>query len=601
MEGPGVDAPPRHQFGTDPPDYDHRLDALSVRARNCLLRAGIRSIETLRAKSIAELSAIRNMGELSVSEIGAFLAKEPDWDGPVDQPNTTIPSEVEFTSGPLESSETLLEARLTAEVASGLLFDGLNFPRYSSDLTVAGFLQTHSLGEGAARDLPLVLASLASATVDREGAELLACLSLRELSVLRERYRLDGRRTLQQIGVEQGVTRERIRQIQEKAEKRLRTRAARRPLLRLRSAAHFARGRFEWEGIEGVFEDLHARGLCQTPRGFEDFLLAWQVVGLDGGLPRDFLLSARDGSSPAQMRLKSKISPVARQMCRNSGAVRLESLASYGAESDLRAALGSLGFEELRPSWFWCDVPAKNVVATVARKVFSVCRRVTVRDFRLSLSHHLSRREFPTPPTAVLYQVALKLDFVRPEGDWLVRTRAFDPTVELNGSELVLYHLFTERYPVATFQELFDANRDAGYKSVTLSDRLRRSPIIRKVRHGIYSLVGCTVSESDVTDALTRVPQVDANPTIAYGIDGTVVFSINAGTWLFYAGVLGTSLLEPFQGEWSLGDGTSISVGPQFVWGLEQSIANLDVQLGGRISITLNTWSRTVSVASVST
>jgi len=58
--------------------------------------------------------------------------------------------------------------------------------------------------------------------------EMLGSLNEREVTILRRRYGLDGEqeKTLEQIGLEYGLTRERIRQIENAALKKLRKRMA---------------------------------------------------------------------------------------------------------------------------------------------------------------------------------------------------------------------------------------------------------------------------------------------------------------------------------------------------------------------------------------
>ncbi len=76
-----------------------------------------------------------------------------------------------------------------------------------------------------------------SASVDLDLMnELLADLNEREVTILRRRYGLDGEqeKTLEEIGVDYGLTRERIRQIENAALKKLRQRMAK------RDAMHFA-------------------------------------------------------------------------------------------------------------------------------------------------------------------------------------------------------------------------------------------------------------------------------------------------------------------------------------------------------------------------
>jgi hypothetical protein len=262
----------------------------------------------------------------------------------------------------------------------------------------------------------------------------------------------------------------------------------------------------------------------------------------------------------------------------------------------MRAALGSLGFEEIQPDWFRLEDVATDVVQSVGRKIFSVAERVSQREFRAALAKHLGRRDLPTPPTAVIGAVALRIPFIRRDGEHLVRTRSFNARDELNGSERALYNYFAEHGPVATFQELYEANLQAGYRTITLAVLLKRSPVIRKVKVGLYTLVGQRPSQLEIEAAEARVSRVDARPDLRFRPDSTVTCSFNVGPWLLYGGVFASALLKQFQGQWRGPSGETIRVGPQFVTGLEPMISELQIGMGERVELVLNTEDRTIQV-----
>jgi hypothetical protein len=195
----------------------------------------------------------------------------------------------------------------------------------------------------------------------------------------------------------------------------------------------------------------------------------------------------------------------------------------------------------------------------------------------------------------VLQCVVARLEFVEVDGDMLRTSKRFSPANELNGSELALFEFIRTHGPVVPFQELYEANRAAGYQTITLAVRLKQSPVIRKAGHGLYALVGAALTASAIADALSRVSSVSADPKIRFNIDGTVEFAVNAGSWLVYGGVMPTSLLQPLTGDWSAESGDKVTVGDKLVFGLDSVVGDLNVSFGDRVNFIFNTWTRRVT------
>lgn len=107
----------------------------------------------------------------------------------------------------------------------------------SLDAPVSDDVDSGKVAEIVADEKAGLPSEMLSASVDMDlMRELLDGLDEREMTVLRRRYGLDGEqeKTLEEIGVDYGLTRERIRQIENAALKKLRARMAK------RDAMHFA-------------------------------------------------------------------------------------------------------------------------------------------------------------------------------------------------------------------------------------------------------------------------------------------------------------------------------------------------------------------------
>ena len=75
-----------------------------------------------------------------------------------------------------------------------------------------------------------------------------------------------------------------------------------------------------------------------------------------------------------------------------------------------------------------------------------------------------------------------------------------------------------------------------------------------------------------------------------------MTFSFNAASWLFYSGVMAAGRLAAFEGSWGSDLGAVVSIGPKLVWGLTPLVEALDVTLGQRLSLNLDTWTRTIKL-----
>lgn len=107
----------------------------------------------------------------------------------------------------------------------------------SLDAPIGDASDANKIGDIVADEKAALPSDELSASVDLDlMQELLRDLNEREVTILRRRYGLDGEqeKTLEEIGVDYGLTRERIRQIENAALKKLRARMAK------RDAMHFA-------------------------------------------------------------------------------------------------------------------------------------------------------------------------------------------------------------------------------------------------------------------------------------------------------------------------------------------------------------------------
>ncbi len=96
--------------------------------------------------------------------------------------------------------------------------------------------------------------------------------------------------------------------------------------------------------------------------------------------------------------------------------------------------------------------------------------------------------------------------------------RRFDADYALNDAENALVACFRVHGPVVTFGEIFAVSRAAGDVPRGLDRTLSRSPIIRRVRQGLYTLVGTPLTRQGIADAAARMQPTQSGGELRYNV-----------------------------------------------------------------------------------
>ena len=299
-------------------------------------------------------------------------------------------------------------------------------------------------------------------TLDAEFRALFAPFSAFQRSLLRYRYD-PSRLSFEQCAARLGRSRDRVRVIAIETRETLLARFGTHQFPRIRTAIHIAAAQIATGGsLRDLGHDLAERGLMQHDRRLDDLLLIWNATDLERPFPHEHIAAARAGLTETQRVLRATIGPRAESLSRNCGALTPAWLTADAEPTDLHAALGSLGYEEIAPDWFWSDDTPHTVVESDTRKVFAVTERITPRALRGVLAKHHGRKQFPTPPTEIVRAVILRLRLATADGDHLKRPRQFDGQDALSAAEQALADFFRENGPVVSLTELLHGKPDGG-------------------------------------------------------------------------------------------------------------------------------------------
>ena len=440
--------------------------------------------------------------------------------------------------------------------------------------------------------------------LDEEIHHILDSLDERERLILSGRYKIDHPLTLEALGGQLGITRERVRQIQQKVQKKLIARIKRATLLYSTTALNILRSQKDSVTLTTWTKQLVATGLLKDQRSLELLIaVAKATNSSELALPEGFTQSLETNVSQHILAAMKPVLEKAHKICRNCGAVRALSLTDEKtSEEDVEQILQLNRFEEMHPGW-WTRDTGESVPERVGVKIIMYCGPVPPSTMRYALRRHLSRIQLPSPPSELLAKLLeQKGNFTFTDG--LIQLTK-SPTVKpsLTGPEEVFLNMVLSNGPIVSFEAIHHKLLEVGFSTGSVTSLLRYSPIVQKITVALYSLLGSKYDEMDIQEAQSQLTRIPANSTLRVRSDGVIEFETNAGTWLEYGGVLSSGPAASLKGDWRLiNNGTEsgqLVVDGYFMRGLSQVSKSLGVMPGDRIRIEFNTWTREAKMIKV--
>jgi len=623
----------------------HRIDlnkidiailGLSVGVMNSLKRANITTLAQLSDYSKTDLLSVRSIGITRLDQIGKemnsfLIGLLPDAER---KPAIQISHESNAKLPPVDQdiSQQLCElARNLRDIFQGKV--SINFirliPRLWDDLVNALGKEPKSFAEleqsakkletdfgysidsnnterhlALKRTIQWLKRAIKYGCIDEEIDYVVSSLNEREQMILAGRYKIDSPLTLEAIGQQLGITRERVRQIQVKVQRKLITQIKRSTLLYSTAALYILKTQGENASLANWTKQLADNGFLKAPR-YLDLLIAVAKAtnSRELALPEEFPQSLETHISKRVLAAMKSVVEKARKMCRNCGAVRAFSLVNEKAsEEDVEQILRLNHFEEVYPGW-WTRDTGESVPERVGVKVITYCGPVSSSTMRYALRRHLSRFQLPSPPSDVLAKLLEQKGSFTFTNALIQLTKAPAKKPSLTGPERVFLDMALSNGPIVSFETVHHKLLEAGLSTGSVTSVLKYSPIVQKISVALYSLLGAKYDEIDVQEAQAQLTRIPANPTLRARSDGVIEFETNAGTWLEYGGVLASGPAASLRGEWKLinngMESRQLIVDGNFMRGLSQVSKSLGVMPGDRIRIDFNTWTREAKMTKV--
>lgn len=396
-----------------------------------------------------------------------------------------------------------------------------------------------------------------------------------------------GQRTLESVGLEYEMTRERIRQIADKTVEKLTGRKYATPFLdkaldivrtscparaehlaELLKKSGVSKEKFDVTGLENACEHLGK---------------SFDLVNVAIGNARIYVRPASSHSITGFFRLCRRLT--SKQGCANFDAVCDELEISPDNRSYFRDFVTIGGCEWLDDGRHWLFAPrvTRNRLANLVKKVFGACSKLSLGELRRAVGR--SRRLAIVPPTNVLGAFIERIGLATVSQNVVSAVSDFSDAIEPYSNESTMISILRKHGPVLSWDRFEGLCVEAGMNPVSFGIVLSTSPVIARLARGVYSLVGAHVPPGIVEETVNQIAERRREAEWGWTPSGTFWFGFQLTRPIltggavrvpaFVAGIAG--------GAWKLklGGGKiddTIKCNNSFLWGLRRSLASVGAE-----------------------
>ncbi len=574
---------------------------LQTRTYNCLVRNGFfgRPALALSLLTIADVLRFRGFGAKCLLDLLLALESHSaptSVEGPPQ--GASVAPEVAEELTELIDDLPMLSAEAAYDVRIGDLLRRLE-PRWQGHERLQSQL-VEDLSAG--RPLEEIRAALtavvresnrlASLPLEKELAEILRSVSSsdRNSRIAARLWGWDGWRpkTLQEVGKEFGLTRERVRQIALRIDKRLRGRPTYTPILDRALSVLF-------KTVPDLAKHLRSKlvehGITSADFDINGLLSA---AGMLKGV-RTLLVVGSDDSAmvvePNQAGVRRQVLTTARKLVSKWGIAHVDEVASRCISVDASTAREIL-VEQPMFSWldegkgcFWLkDVP-RNALITRIRKTLTVTPTLSLADLRRAVARHY-RAKGCVPTRRALAALCGQIEGCSVVGDQVAIGPSFR-RASLTEVEATLVGILRDHGGLMDRQAFEDCSVKAGVNRSTFYVYIGYSPMISQYYRGVYGLPGVSVPPGLVESLHPRRKSGRVLRDYGWVKDGRIWIVFHVSKGLLGSGTFSipAPLTERLSGEYeldldaSLGGGRLVFRG-YYGWGLKKLLDQAKAMLG---------------------
>lgn len=368
-----------------------------------------------------------------------------------------------------------------------------------------------------------------------------------------------GPKTLESVGESHGLTRERVRQIAARAEKKLAS--IWRPMKFLDAARILL-----FSGIRRPFSQtefstaLKHANISRLEFHVEGLFKALEITGQKQPFCHVQLGRTRMYGKDEEVAIPKRLIHALRRETSANGCTNVQRLAlliglTIEAAPKIRDIL--LHFQEVlwldeKSNWLLSKRPTRSRLANVAGRVFSVSKSVEVNELRAALLRPV--RVTFVPPANVLENFLEFHDIAYVDGRFAIVNPDFEK-VDLGVNDMGIALAFQELGSPLTREQLEDyCLDDLGMNANSFYVYLSYSPLISKLATGVFSLVGHDVDPGEIEQLKEEIKQDHFEASFGWSKAGTLWWHFQADRPTIHAG---SHIVPPFvlnltEGQWTV-------------------------------------------------
>lgn len=477
---------------------------LSTRTVNCLRNAGVETIGELAALRSTDVVSWLNAGKRTLAEVRSLLS----------------------------SLGLSLADDLSLDLEGGTV------------VAPTGEAATEMVAEATTLDSQLY------GLVKRVSSE-------RDTNILLKLWGWNGERprTLESVGSEFGLTRERVRQIEKRARERLKKydfdgRLVRAAIAVLEDATP--------EAEPTLREVLRDRGVSDRPFSPDGLQIAAERWGIEW----PFDVFELEGQRVLALRSESaKYANVASRLRRNTshrGCTSLLSLASDVGLDDsripgLRRVIRLMSAAEwLSEDWVYDSRSPRNRLINICTKILGVAPKLHLAELRRAAGQ--SRRLLICPPQAILASFVERSGLGRVQGGMVIAKRGIGAPPSADSVEGRMLRVLEEHGPVMDGEAFAEKCIAAGVNGTSFYIIRAASPVICAMGKGVYCKVGATVPPGSVENIVRQRRAHSRVTDYGWTSAGNLWCAIELPTIVIVGGSirLPSFVAELVQGEWTV-------------------------------------------------
>jgi hypothetical protein len=430
----------------------------------------------------------------------------------------------------------------------------------------------------------------------------------RDAEILHRLYGWDGLgpRTLESIGQEYGITRERVRQISARLKKHLGGTKISDLEIVTRAISHAAsRCPCPADLIEQELCDLW---ISEKPFRLEGLLSACALSGGNPPFEITLIEGVRFVGPSSTTGLGRSILHLARRLVEHWGCTTVVELCeqSCATEDFVRQVLQvSSRFDWLYQDkrWFRFMAQRRNRLVNQIRKILSVTNPIDIGELRSAVGRHHRMAGF-APPREVLLELCNRLPDCVVVGRKVSAWPPIETTAVLSENELILLGALKRLGTITSREELEEYCMEAGMNRNSFDIYLTYSPIIARYGKGVYGLVGSEEVSASGVEAL-RAPIRPKRALLDHGWtpDGRVWVAYrlsrsNIGSALFH---IPSAIKDFVEGDFRLKSKDASALGNLqirngMLWGLGKVFQRRGGEVGDTFVVCLNARTREASI-----